>query len=69
MGGQGVRTTLRHKKAPAQYASGTAWLAQRRQELGAAVAAQKPCPSGTPRLLTARDKGPNNAAWTKKHEA
>ena len=65
----GVRTTLRLKKARAQYASGTAWLAQRRQELGAAVAAQKPCPSGTPRLLTARDKGPNNAAWTKKHEA
>ena len=66
----GVRTTLRLKKARAQYASGAAWLAQRRQELvGAAVAAQKPCPSGTPRLLTARDKGPNNAAWTKKHEA
>ena len=65
----GVRTTLRLKKARAQYASGAAWLAQRRQELGAAVAAQKPCPSGTPRLLTARDTGPNNAAWTNKHEA
>ena len=65
----GVRTTLRLKKARAQYASGAGWLAQRRQELGAAVAAQKPCPSGTPRLLTARDKGPNNAAWTEKHEA
>ena len=63
----GVRTTLRLKKARAQ--SGAGWLAQRRQELGAAVAAQKPCPSGTPRLLTARDKGPKNAAWTKKHEA
>ena len=63
-----MRTTLRLKKARAQDAPG-AWLAQRRQEIGAAVAAQKPCPSGTPRLLTARDKGPNNAAWTKKHEA
>ena len=63
----GVRTTLRLKKARAPSASG--WLAQRRQELGAAVAAQKPCPSGTQRLLTARDRGPNNAAWTKKHEA
>ncbi len=64
----GVRTTLKKTRAKSQGGA-SAWLAQRRRELGEAVATQKPCPSGTPRLLTARDKGPNNAAWTKEHEA
>ena len=68
----GARTTVRVKKhrARSQGAwSGAAWLAQRRQQLGAAVAARKLCPSGKPRRLTALDKGPNIAAWTPKHEA
>ena len=68
----GVRATVRlqTQRAQSQGAlSGATWLTQRRQKLGAAVAAQKQCLSGEPRLLTARDKGPKNKAWTKEHEA
>ena len=68
----GMRTTLRLKKRRAQSQgalSGAAWLTQRRQKLGAAVAAQKHCRSGEPRLLTALDKVPKNKAWSNQPEA